>query len=141
VNLRKQIESFEGCKADAYLCTEGVPTIGIGHTGPEVQLGLSWSEDQIAAAFAADVAEAEDGVRRYLPWFDGLNEPRRAALIGMAFQLGIKGLLGFPKMLACLRDGRFAEAETHALDSLWARQTPKRARIVARQLSSGLWEA
>lgn len=139
MNLRSQLEDFEGCRHEAYLCSEGVPTIGIGHTGPDVQLGMTWTDEQIAEAFAADMTEAEDGVRRALPWFDTLNEPRRAALIGMAFQMGIKGILGFPKMLACMRDGRFAEAETHAMDSLWAKQTPKRARLVSRQIASGEW--
>lgn len=35
-------------------------TIGVGHTGPEVKQGLYWSDDQIDAALAADLAKWED---------------------------------------------------------------------------------
>lgn len=46
----------------AYLDSRGIPTIGIGHTGPEVHLGLVWTDDQIAATFAADLAAFEAAV-------------------------------------------------------------------------------
>ena len=80
-------------------------------------------------------------LRAALPWFDTLDRVRQAALLNMAYQLGVAGLKGFPKMLAALRDQRWAEAEAQALDSMWAKeQTPARARRVARQLATGEWQ-
>src|SRR5471030_3220045 len=46
----------------AYLDTRGIPTIGIGHTGPEVHMGLVWSDAQIQTAFASDIAKFEAAV-------------------------------------------------------------------------------
>lgn len=40
------IKSFENCKLEAYLDIEGIPTIGWGSTGPNVKLGLIWTQDQ-----------------------------------------------------------------------------------------------
>ena len=46
----------------AYLDTRGIPTIGIGHTGPEVHMGLVWNDAQIQTAFASDIAKFEAAV-------------------------------------------------------------------------------
>lgn len=54
---------FEGREYKAYrdpLSKDGLPiTIGIGHTGPEVHLGLVWDDDQIDTAFEIDIAQFE----------------------------------------------------------------------------------
>jgi len=55
----------------------------------------------------------------------------RRALLNMAYQLGVSGLLNFSKMLTALQAGDREEAAREALDSLWAKQTPNRARRVA----------
>jgi len=80
-------------------------------------------------------------VRQALPWLDSLNEPRKAVLIGMAFQMGTAGLLGFKNTLAAIRDQRWANAAALMLRSRWAEQTPARARRMARQIETGEWQA
>jgi lysozyme len=52
----------EGKRNKAYLDSRGIPTIGVGHTGPEVHLGLVWTDEQVAAAFAADLVVFEAAV-------------------------------------------------------------------------------
>lgn len=62
-------EYFEGRRYLSYPDpgTGGDPwTIAIGHTGPEVKPGLRWTDEQIDAAFAADVAQFERDVLRLL---------------------------------------------------------------------------
>lgn len=86
------------------------------------------------------IATADQAMRSKYEWFATLNEPRRAALTNMAVQLGADKLAQLPRMLGCIRDERWAEAETHALASTWAAQTPDRARRVARQIHTGEWE-
>ena len=54
----------EGRRNQAYLDSRGIPTIGVGHTGPEVRLGLAWSDEQVEVALASDVAWAENEVNR-----------------------------------------------------------------------------
>jgi lysozyme len=69
MDLKTQLRCEEGVSHSAYLDTLGVPTIGIGHTGPEVHLGLVWSDAQIAAAFDHDVAQKTAEVQACIPWF------------------------------------------------------------------------
>ncbi len=45
----------EGKHNAAYRDSKGVPTIGVGHTGPEVYIGLVWSDDQVETTFAKDI--------------------------------------------------------------------------------------
>lgn len=52
----------EGRRNSAYPDSEGVPTIGIGHTGPEVQLGLTWSDAQVDETFRSDIVRFEDAL-------------------------------------------------------------------------------
>jgi lysozyme len=55
----------------------------------------------------------------------------------MAYQMGVEGVQGFSKMIAALQVGDYPRAADEALDSLWAKQTPARARDVAQRLESG----
>ncbi|CAB5162133.1 COG3772 Phage-related lysozyme (muraminidase) [uncultured Caudovirales phage] len=49
------IRQFEGCKLKAYLCPAGVPTLGWGATGPDIHLGMNWTQDQADARLLADL--------------------------------------------------------------------------------------
>lgn len=53
---RDLLEQREGRRNAAYLDSKGIPTIGVGHTGPEVHLGLVWTDAQIDEAFEKDLA-------------------------------------------------------------------------------------
>lgn len=139
MNLRDQLIAEEGRNNIAYLDTLGYPTIGVGHKGSDVRLGMVWTDAQIDAAFDADIAAKTAEVKAALPWFGSLNEPRQAALLQMAFQMGTRGLLGFPNTLAAIHDGRWADAGTGMLASKWAQQTPYRVARLARQMTSGMW--
>jgi lysozyme len=143
MNLRQQIEGFEGREYMAYPdpLTRGDPwTIGVGHTGPEVHRGLVWTDAQIDAALDADIAEKVSHCRSSFPWFDALNEPRQAVLVNMCFQMGIGRLIGFTNTLADIRDERWPNAAEQMRRSVWAHQTPKRAIRLAYQLETGEWQ-
>ena len=143
MDARIQIKKFEGKENKAYgdPLTGAEPwTIGYGHTGPEVHEGLVWTDEECDLAFEKDFAHAEYGCQKNLPWFEQLNDPRKAVLIGMAFQMGIKGLLGFMNTLGKIRDEHFADAANNMMLSQWAKQTPKRARRLAAQMDTGEWQ-
>lgn len=140
MDLRKQLQGFEGCKLKAYQDTVGVWTIGYGHTGSEVCEGLEWTQDQAETQLDADIAEKTAQVKARIPWFDRLNEPRQAVLVGMCFQLGIHGLLGFNQTLGSIRDERWSDASNGMLMSKWYKQTPGRVRRLARQIEDGTWQ-
>jgi lysozyme len=146
MNTREQLIGFEGWLRKAYPdpLTGGEPwTIGVGHTGLEVHQGLVWDDEQISQALDQDIAEATRDVRLLCSWFETWQmecEPRRAVLIGMAFQMGRSRLSYFKGLLAAARDCRFDDAANCMRDSLWSRQTPKRAARLARQMETGAWQ-
>jgi lysozyme len=143
MDLRAQLIEFEGWKREAYPdpLTGGAPwTIGVGHTGPEVHPGLTWTDEQIGKALDEDIAEVDGQCRWHFPWFEHLSAPRQAVIVGMAFQIGFAGLLKFKNTLASVRDERYANAAEGMRQSLWAKQTPKRARRLAHQMETGEWQ-
>lgn len=58
------IKAYEGCRLEAYGDSRGIPTIGWGHTGPEVHLGLIWTQEQADDWLQKDMQRAENDVRR-----------------------------------------------------------------------------
>ncbi len=138
MNLAQQIEREEGRRRSAYQDNLGYWTIGAGRLIDE-RKGGGLSDDEIDYLLANDIKAKIAEVLAALPWFDRLNEPRQAALIGMAFQMGTAGLLGFKNTLAAIRDEHFELAGTLMLKSTWATQTPERAKRMAEQIRSGAW--
>lgn len=87
---RRVLEYFEGRRNDAYPdpATGGAPiTIGVGHTGPEVHLGLQWTEAQIDDALSADLSKFEKGVAVMTEHAD-LTQGQFDALVLISFNCG-----------------------------------------------------
>ncbi len=134
-----QLRRDEGEVLTAYTDTEGYWTIGVGRL-IDKRKGGGITAEESAYLLQNDIERKRRQLVEALPWVTSLDEARQAALLNMAFQLGIGGLLGFKQTLAAVRDGRYETAEALALQSQWAKQTPNRARRVARQLSTGEWQ-
>lgn len=148
-NLSQDIKSCEGLRLRAYPDPEselaktgkgdGSPwTIGYGHCGLDVHPGLEWTLEQAEASLRADITKAIAGLDKQFPWWRTLNDARQDVLVNMAFNLGIRGLLGFKKMLRAASGGRFDTAATEILNSTFATQTKQRARRLAAQMRTGL---
>ena len=56
------ITHFEGCKLYTYVCPAGVKTCCVGHTGPEVEMGQTFTQSECDALLAKDVARFEKAV-------------------------------------------------------------------------------
>ena len=67
-------------------------------------------------------------------------ERRQYALVDMAFNLGIGGLLKFKKMLSWLGVGNYTQAATECLASKYAKDTSERAVRIARLIEKGVWK-
>lgn len=140
MDLITQLRREEGVVRHAYQDHLGFWTIGCGRL-IDRRKGGGLSDDEIDYLLRNDIERFTREVRQALPWLDSLNEPRKAVLIGMAFQMGTAGLLGFKNTLAAIRDQRWANAAALMLRSRWAEQTPARARRMARQIETGEWQA
>lgn len=140
MNVAQQIEREEGRRRCTYQDHLGFWTIGVGRL-IDGRKGGGLTDDEIDYLLANDIRRKTDQVRAALPWFDQLSEPRQAVLIGMAFQLGIGGLLGFKTTLGHIAAGRWHDAAAGMLASRWAHQTPARAKRMADQIATGEWQA
>lgn len=138
--LHAQLTGDEGVRRCVYTDKFGYATIGIGRLIDPRKPGAGLRDVEIAFMLQNDIEDRIVALCNVLPWFSKLDEARQGALLNMSFQLGVNGLLGFKNMLAAVRDGRYAEAEAHALNSAWAKQTPERAERVALQLKTGVWQ-
>jgi lysozyme len=88
-----------------------------------------------------DVTTRLTELERRLPWFNSLDDARKAVLLNMSFQLGVAGLMGFQKTLAHVKAGEYLLAADSMLNSKWATQTPKRANELATQMRHGKWQS
>lgn len=84
------------------------------------------------------IARMYEDLTKALPWVaTQLDDNRRAALILMAYQMGVGGVLRFRKMLDALRSAQWDKAAEEALDSNWARKFQSRARFTVGILRTG----
>lgn len=80
------IKGFEGCDLGAYRDIAGVPTIGYGHTGKDVHMGLTWTQEQADDALLHDILSAQAQLAIYSP---GLSDGPLEAMTDFVFNLGI----------------------------------------------------
>ena len=139
MTLTEQLRREEGCVPHAYQDSLGLWTIGVGRLIDQ-RRGGGLSPDEIDYLLDNDIKAKTHEVLTALPWVAKLSEPRQAVLIGMAFQMGLQGLLQFKRMLGSVEDGQYAEAAAEMLDSIWAKQTPERAARLAQQMDTDQWQ-
>jgi lysozyme len=93
----KRIEQREGKRNKAYLDSKGIPTIGVGHTSPNVYIGLVWTDQQIEDALRDDLKTAENCVNKYV--IVPLTQNQFDALVSFVFNIGVNAF----RKSTCLR--------------------------------------
>lgn len=84
------IADAEGLRLKAYRCPAGVPTIGWGHTGPDVVLGVTvWTKEQADLALLKDIQDAAEAVRSKCTQPPTANQ--LGALVSLSFNIGAGG--------------------------------------------------
>lgn len=133
----KDLRRHEGCRLKPYKDTEGVWTIGYGHTGPNINGNTPRvTQAQADAWLVEDTNEAIALAKQIVSCYRELDNVRKGIMINMAFNLGYR-LRGFRKMLSALEAKDYSTAALEMLDSKWARQVKGRANELASRMSSG----
>lgn len=109
---------------------KGYPTIGYGFCIDPIK-GRPLSKEIGNLWLAEVIAEVSKALADRWPHFLSQPEDVRSALVSMAFNMGVEGLLQFKLMLAALAIHDREAAATQALNSLWANQVPARAKRTA----------
>ncbi len=140
------IKNFEGyaqvvrgtTNVTTYLDAVGVPTIGYGHTGPDVTPNLVITQAQAEALLQSDVRGAERAVTAAVTV--ALSDNQFAALVSFVYNLGA-GTLQNSTLLSVLNTGdyagaadqftRFVYAGGEVLQGLVRRRDAERALFLA----------
>lgn len=115
------IKGYEKCRLKAYMPTkDDVPTLGWGSTGPDIKLGMRWTQKQADDRFAADLARFGAKVAALIgaaPTTQGQYD----ALVSLAYNIGYgDGGLKTSTLLRMHKEGDYAGAELQF--ARWNRQ-------------------
>ena len=128
----------EGFEAFAYRDHLGKLSIGIGFLIDPDEPGRIEMPRVVADLWMIEILkERRRALDTAIPWWRDLSDGRQRALLNMSYQLGTAGLLKFKIMLVRLASADWDAAASEALDSLWARQTPARAKRIYELLKNG----
>jgi lysozyme len=143
LNLIKNAEGYAQVvpgttNVTTYLDAVGVPTIGYGHTGPDVTPNLVITQAQAEALLQSDLRGAENAVSAAVTV--ALNDNQFAVLVSFVYNLGA-GTLNSSTLLALLNGGdyngaaqqftRFVYAGGEILQGLVTRRNAERALFLA----------
>ena len=123
-SLIKQIKHHEGYRSRVYKCTEGYDTIGYGFAIKDLVV----SEEVCEMILLEKLEFLEKSIKNRFSWYDESPQVIKEVIMNMCYQLGITGVSKFRKAISALQEGDWNEAADEMLDSLWARQTPNRAK-------------
>lgn len=134
--LMAELDRDEGRRKRIYLDTASPPkwTGGVGRNLTD----RGFSDDEIDLMLANDIKTVEFDLDCNLPWWRLMSEPRQRVLANMCFNLGIVRLLKFKHALASMAQGRFGDAATEMLASVWATQVGDRAKRLAKIMKTGV---
>ncbi len=138
--LNRQLRGDEGTQPCVYQDSLGFATIGVGRLVDKRKPGAGLRPDEITFLLNNDIDDRIDQLTRRISWFQELDPVRQGVLLNMSFQLGVEGLLGFKNTLELVRTGQYEKAAENMLLSKWAEQTPNRAKRLATQMKTGVWQ-
>ena len=122
-DLKEMLIKNEGMKLHPYQCTSNKTTIGVGRNLTDN--GITSAEAELMLANDMDGVFAD--LDRNLPFWKTMPYNVRLVIADMCFNLGIKRLCKFTKMLEAMEERDFELAGEELLDSTYAVQVKKRA--------------
>lgn len=135
VNLVKQ---SEGCQLNAYQDSVGVWTIGYGHTGSDVSMGLHWTLEQAEEQLGKDLEKACQQMQNAVKVT--LTQGQTDALTDWVFNLGI-GALESSTLLRKLNNGWYGEIPAEIVRWNHAGGNVLAGLVVRRQKEVDLWNS
>lgn len=114
----------------------GAPwTVGHGFTGGttlDSRMAKTISERKLEEK----ILEEHHKIGLALPWYAQASFVTQTILINMAFNMGLKGLLGFRNTLAYIKARQYVQAAANMRKSKWYQQVPNRASYLARRMET-----
>ena len=133
--LLDMLKRHEGVRSHVYLCSAGYETIGVGRNISKSGLGLS--DDEVDYLLENDIVRVIKELSSEYPWFRGLDDVRKDAMIDISFNLGATRLRGFRRALAAMDAADYKTASLEFLDSKWSRDVKGRSTELAYMIEMG----
>lgn len=141
----------EGLRLQPYYCSKKKLTIGVGRcietnpfTAEEEKVIGDWRHGitKCSAMYLLqnDVKRIYKELKTKIIFFKELDDERQYALIDMAFNLGVSGLLRFNKMLEAIKNKKYHQASKECLDSKYAKDVGIRAKRIANTIATGVFK-
>jgi lysozyme len=144
----------EGMVLTVYKDSLGIDTIGIGRNLkdrgisreeldyldiPNMEVVYEHGISEADARYLAlnDIAIVENELCRVHTCVENLDSVRQLVLMDMAFNMGVPRLCKFKLMWNAIHEENFEAASREMLDSRWARQVGRRAKILSEAMKSG----
>ena len=132
MDLLKELKKHEGFRPRVYECTEGYETIGYGFAIKDLIL----DEDIAELILMRKIQKLLERIIIAFSWFESSPDEVKFVVSNMCYQLGIRGFSKFKKTIYYLETEQYEEASIEMLDSLWAKQTPNRAKELSTEIAS-----
>ncbi len=132
MDLLEEIKKHEGFEPRVYKCTQGYDTIGYGFAIKDLYL----EKDIAELILMRKIQKLLERIIIAFPWFEDSVEEAKFVVTNMCYQLGLRGFSKFKKTIYYLETQQYEEASIEMLDSLWAKQTPNRAKELSSVLAS-----
>ena len=132
MSLLDKIKEHEGFRSSVYQCTQGVDTIGYGFAIKDLELTKEIAEQILIKK----IANLESNISKKFDWYHTAPQEAKEVVINMCYQLGLSGFSKFKKTIYLLETEQYEDASIEMLDSLWAKQTPRRAKELSEVLRS-----
>ena len=129
-DILDDIKKHEGFEPKVYKCTEGYDTIGYGFAIKDLII----DKDVADLILMKKLHKMLERITVAFPWFANIDNEAKAVVVNMCYQLGIRGFSKFKKTIYLLETEQYEEASVEMLDSLWAKQTPNRAKELSEKL-------
>ena len=127
-----EIKVHEGFEPKVYKCTQGYDTIGYGFAIKDLII----DEDVADIILLKKLLTLLERIHIAFSWFKDVDDNAKNVVINMCYQLGLKGFSKFKKTIYYLETEQYEEAAYEMLDSLWAKQTPARAKELSNKIRS-----
>lgn len=140
-----ELETDEGIRLYPYRDSLDFWTVGIGCKLPIVeqeQKAIGWngiyplSRTQIKELAKLRLIDTIRLLHAKLEWLSEADNMVQDVLYNMSYQLGVFGVLKFKKTLKLLERKEYKKASLEMLDSLWAEQTPNRAKRLSEKIAN-----
>jgi len=123
-DLLEKIKHHEGFVEHVYDDSLGIPTIGYGFAIKDLVLDEDIAEDILVRK----LEKLKRNACSRFNWLEDMPQEVQEVILNMCYQLGVTGVSKFRKAISALQEGEWNEAADEMLDSLWAKQTPNRAK-------------